>query len=406
MRAGGRGAAPGRNPLRTTLVVGEIALALVLLVGAGLLARSFVALRQAPLGYEPAGAFSFDLALPPGYEAPARWRAFCQEALQRVQVLPGVASAATVTLRPLWGTVGMDWPFTLEGQSASEAERNPLVNFETVSPGYFSTMRIPVRRGRVFEDTDDERQPGVVVVSEALARRAWPGKEALGQRMKLPLPGTPFDGQWLSVVGVVADARYREIHGTRHDLYMSFLQADHRPRHLMVRAAGEPNALVPAVREALRGLAPELPAPSALAMSEAVSMALGGPRFAARVFGAFAGLALLLAALGLYGLLAYSVSRRTREIGVRAALGASPSALRELVWREGLGLAAWGIGLGTLVAAAATRALAGLLHEVGPLDPTTFAAVGLALATVALLTCLLPARRAARVDPAVALRAE
>ncbi len=406
MRAGGRGAAPGRNPLRTALVVGEIALALVLLVGAGLLARSFVALRQAPLGYEPAGAFSFDLALPPGYEAPARWRAFCQEALQRVQVLPGVASAATVTLRPLWGTVGMDWPFTLEGQSASEAERNPLVNFETVSPGYFSTMRIPVRRGRVFEDTDDERQPGVVVVSEALARRAWPGKEALGQRMKLPLPGTPFDGQWLSVVGVVADARYREIHGTRHDLYMSFLQADHRPRHLMVRAAGEPGALVPAVREALRGLAPELPAPSALAMSEAVSMALGGPRFAARVFGAFAGLALLLAALGLYGLLAYSVSRRTREIGVRAALGASPSALRELVWREGLGLAASGIGLGTLFAAAATRALAGLLHEVGPLDPATFVTVGLALATVALLTCLLPARRAARVDPAVALRAE
>jgi predicted permease len=386
--------------------VGEIAVALVLLVGAGLLARSFLALRQAPLGYEPVGVVSFDLSLPQGYEAPVKWRAFCQEALQRVQGLPGVTSAATVTLRPLWGTVGMDWPYSVEGQSAVEAERNPLVNLEAVSPDYFATMRIPVRRGRVFRASDSDGQPGVVVVSEALARRAWPGQEALGQRMKIPLPGTPYDGQWLSVVGVVADARYREIHGTRHDLYMSFLQADHHPNHLMVRAAGDPIALVPAVREALRSLAPELPAPAALAMSEAVSQALGGPRFAARVFGAFALLSLLLAALGLYGLLAYSVSRRTREIGVRASMGADPRALRGLVWREGLGLAALGIGLGSLLAVAGSRALGGLLHGVSALDPMTFVGVGLTLATVAVLASLLPARRAARVDPAVALRAE
>jgi hypothetical protein len=263
-----------------------------------------------------------------------------------------------------------------------------------------------VRRGRAFQATDTEGQPGVVVVSETLARRAWPGRDPLGQRMKIPLPGTPYDGQWLSVVGMVADARYREIHATRHDLYMSFLQSDHRPHHLMVRAAGDPGALVPAVREALRGLAPGLPAPAALPMSEAVSQALGGPRFAARVFSTFAVLALFLAALGLYGLLAYSVSRRTREIGVRATLGAGPRALRGLIWREGLGLAACGIGFGTLLAAAGSRALAGLLHGIRPLDPLTFGIVGLTLGTVAVLACLLPARRAARVDPAVALRAE
>jgi ABC-type antimicrobial peptide transport system permease subunit len=207
---------------------------------------------------------------------------------------------------------------------------------------------------------------------------------------------------------VVADARYREIQGTRYDLYMSFLQADHRPRHLMVklREGARPEALAPAVRGAVRGLDPELPAPDALAMSEAVARALGGPQFAARVFGAFAALALLLAALGLYALLAYAVSRRTREIGVRLALGAAPGDVRRLVLREGLGLTVIGLALGLLAAAPATRLLGALLYEVRPTDPLTFAAVAALLLGVGGLACLLPARRAAQVDPAVTLRAE
>ncbi|HSB62137.1 MAG TPA: ABC transporter permease, partial [Vicinamibacteria bacterium] len=407
LRGGGRGVAPGRRGLRAALVVGEVAVALVLLVGAGLLFRSFVALRQAPLGFEPRGVLSLSIALPQSrYPDAPRWRAFYEELLPRVQALPGVASAATVTLRPLWGTVGMDWPFTVEGQSAEEAGRNPLLNFEAVSPDYFATLGIAVTRGRAFTARDREGQPGVVVVSEALARRAWPGQDPLGKRLQLPLPGTPYHGAWLTVVGAVADARYREIQATRLDLYMSFLQANHRPKHLMVRTDGDPAALAPAIRAAVRGLDPDLPLAEVVTMSDVVSEALGGPRFAARVFSAFALVALLLAALGLYGLLAGSVSRRTREIGVRVALGAAPADVRRLVLGEGLALAAGGMVLGLAAALAGARLLRSLLFGVPPTDPATLAAVCLLLGAVAAAASLLPARRATMVDPAVTLRAE
>jgi predicted permease len=300
----------------------------------------------------------------------------------------------------------MDWPFTVEGQSAEEAERNPLLNFEAVSPDYFRTMGIAVRRGRVFSAADAEGRPGVVVVSESTARRSWPGQDPLGKRIKIPLPGTPYHDTWLTVVGVVADARYREVQATRHDLYMSFLQSDHRPNHLVVRAQAEPAALTAAIRELVKRLDPDQPPAEAVTMTRVVSEALGGPRFAARVFAAFAVAALLLAALGLYGLVAYAVSRRTREIGVRVALGAAPADVRDLVLREGMVLAATGVGLGLVGAAASARLLRGLLYGIRPADPVTFAAVPLVLFLVAALACVLPARRAARVDPAVALRAE
>ena len=208
------------------------------------------------------------------------------------------------------------------------------------------------------------------------------------------------------MIGVVADARYREIQASRFDLYMSLLQSDHRPNHLVVRASTEPSSLVPAIREVVRGLDPDQPVTEAATMTEIVSQALGGPRFAARIFGAFAVVALFLAALGLYGLLAYAVSRRTREIGVRMAVGASPANVRRLVLREGLGLTAAGIVLGLAVAAAAARVLGTLLYEVRPSDPVTFAAVPFLLLGVAALACLLPARRAMRVDPVVALRTD
>ena len=407
LRSSSRGIASVRNPLRTTLVVAEVALALVLLVGAGLLLRSFAELRRAPLGYDSAGVLSVGVGLPQHrYPDPPRWRAFHQQLLERVSALPGVTSAATVTLRPLWGTVGMDWPFTVEGQSPKDAERNPLLNFETVSPDYFRTMGIVVKRGRVFTTADAEGQPGVVVVSESVARRAWPGEDPVGKRLKIPLPPTPYHDTWLTVVGVVADARYREIQASRFDLYMSFLQSDHGPNHLVVRSSTDPAALVPAIREVVRGLDSDQPVTEAATMTQIVSEALGGPRFAARVFGAFAVVALLLAALGLYGLLAYAVSRRTREIGVRMAVGASPGNVRRLVLREGLGLTVAGIVLGLFAAAAGARLLGTLLYEVRPSDPVTFAAVPILLLGVAGLACLLPARRATRVDPIVALRTD
>jgi putative ABC transport system permease protein len=402
-----RSVTSGRGPLRALLVTGEVALALVLLVGGGLLVRSFVALSRAPLGFETAGVLSVDLDLPRSVadDVPAR-RRFFEEMLRRVRALPGVGSAAVVTLRPLSGPVGMDWPFTVEGQAPKDAERNPLLNFETVSPGYFETLGIPLKRGRDFTDSDRDGQPGVVVVSRTLAGRYWPGQDPLGKRIKIPLPPTGFDGKWLTVVGVVGDARYRELRAERLDLYMSYLQSDHVSQHLVLRAGGDVALVAPLVRKAVQALDPGLPAPAVTTMARVVSEALGGPRFAARVFSAFALVALLLAMLGLYGLLAWSVRRRTREIGIRVALGARPIDVGRLVLGEGLALTAAGIGVGLVAALLSARALSALLFGVRPTDVATFAAAAGLLLGVAALACALPARRALRMDPAAALRHE
>jgi putative ABC transport system permease protein len=263
-----------------------------------------------------------------------------------------------------------------------------------------------VQRGRVFTDADVEGQPGVVVLGDSMARRCWPGQDPIGKRLQIPLPGTPYDKKWLTVVGVVDDARYREIQKTRLDLYMSYLQANHRMEHVVARTSGEPLAAAPAIRAAVRAIDPGLPVDDVVPMTRVVEEALGGPRFAARLFGAFAVVAVLLAALGLYGLLAYSVTRRTREIGVRVALGARPADVSRLVLREGMALALAGIVIGLGAAAATARLLRSLLYGVEPLDPATFAAVPLLLAAVAATACLLPVRRARGLDPVEALRSE
>lgn len=406
-RAGARTLAAGRSRLRGALVVAEVALALVMIVGAGLLVRTFLNLRQVPLGFDAERVLAMDVtASDTRYVTDAQWRDFYARLVERSRAIPGVESAAIVTLRPLWGTVGMDWPFAAEGQTQEEVERNPLLNLETVSGDYFRTMGIPIRRGRALAETDDASQPGAVVVSETMAARYWPGQDPIGKRIKIPLPDTPFDSQWLSVVGVAGDARYRELQAARLDLYMSYRQANHRPRHLLVRAAGDPQALAGSIRDVVRDLDPDVPVADVLTMSDAVASALGGPRFAARVFGAFALVGLLLSALGLYGLLAYSVSRRTREIGVRVALGAQAADVRRLVLREGLTLTLAGIAIGLVAAWGAARLLDALLFGVTAADPLTYAVGPAVLMAVATAACLLPARRATRVDPSVALRTE
>jgi predicted permease len=408
LRAGSRSVAAGRSRLRSALVVSEVAIALVLLAAAGLLARSFVDLRRVPLGYETEHVVSVDAYAPEAHYPDARrWRVFYQEVLRRAQAVPGVEYAATVTLRPLMGaTIGWDFPSTVEGQSETEARRNPMLNVQDVSADYFRTMGIAVKRGRVFTEGDVEGQPGVVVVSESLARRYWPGQDPIGKRLKLPQWKSPYNDVWMTVVGVVADARYRELRATRLDLYMSYLQGDHRTGSLMVRTRGEPTAVAAAVRGAVWSMDKEKAPPTVMTMASVVSDALAMPRFATRVFGAFALVALLLAALGLYGLLAYWVTGRTREIGVRVALGALPRDVGTLVLREGLGLGVIGIILGVALAGATTRLLESLLYGVSATDVPTFAAVAGLLLGVAVLACGLPLRRALRVDPAVALRHE
>jgi putative ABC transport system permease protein len=405
--AGGSRVAPGGSRLRASLVAAEVGLALVVLVGAGLLLRSFAALRDVPLGYDAARVLAVEAGPSEDrYPEPERQRQYVDALVARLRALPGVESAAAVTLRPLWGTVGMDWPFTLEGQSPKDAERNPLLNFETVTPDYFRTMGIPLRRGRAFDERDRDGQPGVIVVSEAFARRSWPEQDPIGKRLKLPLPPTRYHDAWLSVVGVAGDARYRELQATRFDLYMSYQQSNHRTHHLVLRLRGEPPGLSAAIVREVRAHDPEATAPALVPLTEAVGRALAVPRFAARVFSGFGLVALVLAGLGLYGLVAHSVGRRTREIGLRVTLGARPADIVRLVLREGVAPALVGAALGTLAALAAGRLLSRLLFGVSSGDGVAFASAAALLVAVSLLAAALPARRALAVQPAEALRTE
>jgi predicted permease len=407
LREGTRRVAGGRSRLRSALVVSQVAATLALLVGAGLLGRTFLELRRVPLGFEPEHVLAVGVyASEARYPDRTSWRGFYQDVLRRVQALPAVHGAATVSVRPLSGPGGWDFPFAAEGQTEGEAQGNPMANLQAVSADYFRTMGIVVKKGRVFTDGDFEGPPGVVVVSESLAQRAWPGQNAIGKRIKIPQSDTPYHQAWLTVVGVVGNVRYRELQAWRLDLYMSQLQADHRTGSLLVRTRAEPMLAAAAVRDAVWSFDRDKAPPTVAVMTGVVSEALARPRFVTSIFAAFALVALVLSALGLYGLLAYSTARRTREIGVRVAVGARPSDVGRLVLREAMQLTVTGIACGVAIAWAATRLLRNQLYGVKSTDVVTFAvAVGLLLA-VALLACGLPVRRALRVDPVEALRDE
>ena len=396
-----------RGKARPILVVAEVALAVVLMAGAGLMMRTFANLREVPLGFEAASVLTVELA-PRGerYAPGPPLHRFYEELLGRVRALPGVESAAVVTRHPLWSTQGYDWPFTIEGQPDQEAWRNPLMNLLAVSRDYFTTMGIRLAAGREFTEADREGQPGVVLVSESFARRAWPGAAAVGKRVKMPLPNTPYSQQWLTVIGVVADARYRELERARLDVYVSHLQAAIPLNSLMVRTRVDPGTVTNAVREAVRAMDPNVPVVAAMRMSDVVTARLARRRFTAQLFATFALVALTLAVLGLYALLANAVASRTREIGIRLAMGARPADISREVTRWGLGLTGVGLLFGLSTALAGGRMIDSLLYGVGARDPLTLTVAPLALVAAATLGCALPAARASRVNPAIVLRDE
>jgi putative ABC transport system permease protein len=397
----------GRGKARPILVVAEVALAVMLLTGAGLMMRTFHNLREVPLGFETASVLTVELA-PRGerYAPGPPLRRFYEELLARVRTIPGVESAAVVTRHPLWGTQGYDWPFTVEGQPDDEAWRNPPMNLLAVSADYFSTMGMRLVAGRGFSDADREGRPGVVLVSESFARRSWPGAAAVGKRVKMPLPNTPYSQQWLSVIGVVADARYRELERARLDVYVSHLQAAIPLNSLMVRTRVDPATVTRAVRGEVRAMDPIVAVVGAMRMSDVVTTRLARRRFTAQLFATFAMLAVTLAALGLYALLAHSVTSRTREIGIRLAMGARPADVRREVARWGLGLTGVGLLFGLAAALAGGRVIDSLLYGVDARDPLTLTVAPLALIAAAALGCVLPAVRASRIDPATVLREE
>jgi putative ABC transport system permease protein len=405
--AGGRGQVPGLGGLRG-LVASEVALAIVLLVGAVLLTRSFVRLATVDLGFNPDHVLIADVNLPAGEDDPIdRMVAFHDRALGRIARLPGVAAAGVVDWLPLGGML-IRGDFPVEGRSSWP--EGLMAAKLSISPGYFQAIGIRTIRGRTFTSSDDRGSPGVAIVSESLARRLWPGQDPLAHRVKIGIGNSAQEG-WRTVVGVVGDVRQSTLaEGPLPSLYtpiaqapVSFLVSDVT---YVVRASGEPMTLAAAVTREIHALDPALPVSRVQPLTAVLDDALASPRFRMVLLATFAVLGVVLASVGIFGVLAYSVSRRTREIGVRMALGADRDRLVRLVVRQALTMTLSGLVAGVCAALALTRVLRSFLFEVTPGDPLAFVTTSLVVIAVALVASYAPARRATRVDPVTALRSE
>ena len=385
-----------RSRMRSFLLVTQVALCLLLLAGAGLFVRALARAQSMSPGFEPRGVttIAFDPSLA-GYDLP-RARAFYRRLVDEVRGLPGVESAATAHMVPL----SLDWTESgvwLPGAANVDPQRPLDMPANAVSEGYFSTLRIPIVRGRALREQANARE---AVVNESFAKRYWPGREPLGQRVGLEGP----EGPWLTVVGVAKDSRYRSVgEAPQPFLYLPPDASGDDEATLFVRAAGNADVL-PAVRTLLRREAPGLVASPAQALEQGIGASLLPGRLAGSVLAATGAVALLLACIGLYAVVAFGVSRRTKEIGLRVALGAQRRDILALVMSEGARLLAWGLAVGLVLALAAGFALRGSLYGLSPLDPAAYVAVLVLLSASALVACWLPARRAAAVDPMVALR--
>jgi predicted permease len=407
LQQGGRTLAGEGGRTRRTLAGTEIALAVLLLVMATLITRTFLNLRAIDVGFNADRVLAFDVPQPSSrYPDASASLEFADRLLPRIATVPGVERAASVLLRPLWGVVGMDWPVTIEGQSPTDAAQNPLTNLEAVSPGYFDTMEIPLVEGRDLVDGDRDGRAAVAVVSESFAKRFWPEGSALGRRLRFPLPGSPYDRQWFTVVGIVGDAKYRELRGSRLDLYISSAQCPYPVHQFVVRTSGRPDAIVNALRAEIRAIDPSLPMDDVVVLRDAVDAQVANPRLIAVTFNAFAATAAALAALGLGTLIAWQVRLRTREIGIRLAIGATSAQVVRAIVSESVPVVAAGVAVGLIAASMLGRLLGTLLFRVEPHDPVSVVVAGGTAIGVTLLSAYVTARSAARVDPLVALRNE
>jgi predicted permease len=400
----------GSHRLRRMFVAVQVGLAFVLLVCAGLVGRSFVNLLRIDPGFNPTRVLTVDVEL---HDVPvARHMAFYENLLDRVRALPDVEAAAAVLQRPLeHAGIGMDGTVLLEGQRTDLAfrdwEKNPRVNLEAVTPGYFAAMGTSLLQGRDFSRADTVDAPRVAIVGERLARRLWPGENPIGKRLQAPgtLPDVKSErGVWVSIVGVVGDMRYRGLTDPRFDLYLPHTQSDLRVKHLMVRSSGDLSLIASAIRAEARRLEPAVLVENVEMMADIIRAATAAWRFSASTLGILGALALALALVGIYATVSQSVVERTREIGIRVAVGAMPQHIRRLILREGLGLALAGVAIGLALAAAVVRIVSGLLFDVQRVDAPTLTAAVLVLLATSALALGIPAWRAARVDPAVALR--
>jgi predicted permease len=406
---GGRRDTRARGWVRRGLVAVEVALAVVLVAGAGLLLRSFWHLRQVDVGFRPDHVLAFDLALPESrYADTASAIGFYHTLEVRLRALPGVAAVGGTSQLPLTGGAG-NWDIEIEGRPPGPGDPAPSPNVNMATPGYYRALRIPMMRGRALDETDDERAPPVVIVNETMAQTLWPGEEPVGRRFRV----IGDSAAWMTVVGVAGDTRSWGLATVPRAEYTlpvyqlpAAIRAVSRRLTVVIRSAGDPAALAAPTREIVAALDRDLAVANVRTLDQVVADSVGARRLTLLLLGLFGGVALLLALVGIYGVTAYGVSQRTREMGIRLALGAAPGAVRWLVLSEGLRLAGLGLAAGLALALAGGRVLRSQLYGVGSADPATYLALSVVLLLVAGAATWIPARRATRVDPAITLRAE
>jgi putative ABC transport system permease protein len=407
LKEGGRGATFGRvsGRLRDLLVVSEVALALVLLVGAGLMIASFVELKRVDLGFDPDRLLTMQLQLPGAkYPEPPQVAAFSDDLLGRAASAPGARSVGAITDLFL-STTPNSTIFSIEGRPDPLPTERVEVPVDSISPNFFEVVRTPLLRGRSFTDADRDGTTPVVIINETMAKRFWPGEDPVGKRMRYGIGDS--DIPWMTIVGVVGDMRRTGFdESVRCETFLPLAQNPARRLTIVARAEGEPASLAGVLRDQVRAVDPDQPVFAVKTVDELLGDMASQRRLTMLLFGVFAGLALLLAAVGIYGVMSYAVTQRTHEIGVRMALGAQVGDVLRLVVGKGMALALAGIAAGLAAAFALSRVMASLLYGVSATDPLTFGGVALLLGLVALLASYLPARRAARVDAMIALRYE
>ncbi len=409
LRSGGRtasgaGMGRGRHRWRSALVVAEISLALVLLIGAGLLTRSFTRLLNVDLGFQPEGVLSARVQLSSSaYPEDAQQLTFFRELTSRLSERPGIVSASAISFLPLGGR-GAGTSFHANDRPVPPQAERPVADVRAVQPLYFRTMGIAVQRGRTFDGTE---RPGAevrpVVINEEMVRRLWPGEDPIGKRITMP-----WDGDLIGeVIGVVADVRHQGLETpVRSTVYWSHAQFPYSFMAIVVRAERDPRGLAGVVREEIWALDPEVPVSDIRTMEDRFGASVAQRRFNLLLLSTFAAVAVLVAAVGIYGVMSFAVTQRSHEMGLRIALGAKPAAVMRRILGQGLLLTAGAVGLGLLIALAVTRTIESLLFSVSATDPLTFAAVAVGLVAVAMVACLIPARRATRADPMMVLRSD